>query len=103
MYGACALNIHDTKLDQDLPLPRLALGGGFAGDPPSRSGPAQILPFPIDRVLRDRDGAGNGEPQDGADARPAEGEGLHPMLDPAYWDQWMRAILGQRPVVAIEG
>jgi hypothetical protein len=92
MFDACALNVHDPVLDRPRPVPRLALGGGFAGGPPFTRGPAEILPFPIDRMRR----ATGALPHDEA----AAAEPPSPAIDTLYWRDWMREILDKHPALA---
>jgi hypothetical protein len=103
MHGAYARKFEDMSQDLAVPLPRLACSGGFAGDPPSGPGPAKILPFPIQHIRRDGMEAG-AHAQPGASAARRADEpavDLGAPLAPAYWQDWMRAILDRRESLAV--
>jgi hypothetical protein len=78
-------------------VPRKACAGGFDGDPPSGHGPAEILPFPVQKVRRGGMAADDGGcAQDSAWPHDDPSAELRAQLDPPYWPDWMRAILDKR-------
>jgi hypothetical protein len=98
MTGACALAIIDDLPFEIAPAaPRLALGGGFAGDPPPPRGPAEILPFPVPRVRPEGDGVRDDNLSEGEEGLLADDALDRPALDPDYWRHWMARIFERHP------
>jgi hypothetical protein len=95
MLGAYALKIEDMSQDLDVPVPRLACSGGFAGEPPSGPGPAKILAYPAPPIRHGGMEAGDHAQPGASPARRAEEPAVDPGAPraPADWQDWMRAIL----------